>query len=107
MADGVFVVFGFDYCDRNAGFPIKDIVGELLFLLIAGRHVAPDHNGAGRESHFAANLSQLIPPGIFNRRRDKQIANVYFAEFFFVDVVQNEPYAVDIYNFSSKNINTS
>jgi len=49
----------------------------------------------GVECHFTTDLACLIPTGIFDCRSNEKIADVYFAEFFFVNFTQNEPHWVN------------
>ena len=55
----------------------------ILFLLVARGHVATDNDWAWGEGDFAADLLHLIPARCLDRRGDKQIADVDFAEVLF------------------------
>ncbi len=48
-------------------------------------------DGARRERHFAADLLHWIPAGIFYSGGNEQITDINFAQFIFIDFVQNAP----------------
>ena len=79
-SDGVIVVLGLDDGDRNAEFLVKNVVGELLLLLVPARDITAHHDGAGGQRHLAADLGHRVPSRLLDARRNIEIADVGLAE---------------------------
>ncbi len=52
IANGVFIILGFDDGDRAVRFIVEDVVGPLDLLFVANRHVSTNLNWTGCEGDF-------------------------------------------------------
>src|ERR1700683_14629 len=74
----------------NTELLIKDIVRKFSLLLIAAGKIAAHGHGPRCEGDLASDLSCLIPSRAFDRRRNKEIADIALAEALFVYHLQGD-----------------
>jgi hypothetical protein len=84
ITDRMFVVFGFNYCQRYARFEIQHVVCTADAAFVACSFLSSHNYPAGSQIDLFAHLALSMPASRSNRRGDKFGADVSFAELFFV-----------------------
>lgn len=70
---GMVVILGLNDGNRTVWFVVEDVVRALDFLFVAHK------DGTGHEGFLLPDLFHLIPPSLFQGRRDEFGADVPFA----------------------------